>query len=415
MVFFSFRLKVSRAGFKWDKSEQAFKWILCYQKLAPLNFYLRLKTMKETCIIFLTLTFLSACHTPQYFVQKGNYDKAIEEYGSNLRRQKPHKKSKEDLIGLESAFTLAQRRDSTELAGLETAGSPENWPRINALHRQIQTRQQKVDALQPLRSRKGYVPKFSKIEDIAARQIESRQKAAAYLYDKAQKLLACTDSTGQRPPAREAYAALRDLKANYFHYWDQTNTLLDSAYQAGKAHILFEKSVENGVVDGSIFWECSSLGPGFIKNEWLVFYADPAARTQFDFRAKCRLVSLYVGRESTSSAERTETKQVEDGYDEKLDSAGHALSRTVKYKTETTTITTYHADRSANGTVLFELIDEHTGTVLVTRSIQGAYLFDETSETSAPSAPTYWGMIYRVAGRVEGDLRSELKKALLVR
>jgi hypothetical protein len=371
--------------------------------------------MKQTYIFSLLLFLCSACHTPQYFAEKGNYDKAIDRYSSNLRGQKKHKKSREDLVGLESAFSFAQSRDSVELAELESDENPENWLRINAIHRQILSRQQKVDALQPLRSRNGYVPKFSKIEDIAALQAESRLKAAAYLYGKAQRLLALTDSTSQRQPARDAYAALRDLKANYFHYWEHTNTLIDSAYQAGKAHILFERSVENGVSDGNIFWEGSSLGPGFIKNEWLVFYADSAARTQFDYRAKCRLVSLYVGRESTSSTERTETKQVEDGYDEKVDSAGHVLSRTLKYKTETTTITTYHADRSANGTVLLELIDEHTGTVLVTRSLQGVYQFDETSEMSPPSAPTYWGMIYRVAGRVEGDLRSELKKALLVR
>jgi hypothetical protein len=370
--------------------------------------------MKQTWIFFLLLITFSACHTPQYFAEKGNYDKAIDGFGSNLQRQKKNRKSIEDLLGLEYAFSWAQRRDSAELAGLESTENAEKWLRINDIHRQIQTRQQKVDALQPLRSRKGYVPKFSKIESIAALQAESRLKAAAYLYGKAQRLLALTDSTGQRQPARDAYAALRDLKANYFHYWEHTNQLLDSAYQVGKAHVLLEKSVENGVSDGSIFWEGSSLGPGFIKNEWLVFYADSAARTQFDFRAKCRLVSLYVGRESTSSTERTETKQVEDGYDEKIDSSGHVLSRTVKYKTETTTITTYHASRSANGTVLVELIDEHTGKVLLTRSIQGSHNFDETSEMSPPSAPTYWGMIYRVAGDVEGDLRSELRKVLLV-
>lgn len=371
--------------------------------------------MKQTYIFFLLLILVSACHTPQYFAEKGSYDKAIEGFSSNLRRQKKNGKSIEDLLGLEYAFSSAQRRDSIEIAGLEFTENAENWLRINAIHRQIQTRQQKVAALQPLRSRNGYVPHFSMVNGIAALQAGSRRNAAAYIYDKAQNLLALTDATGQRQPARDAYAALRDLKVNYFLYWEHTNTLLDSAYQAGKAHILFERSVENGVSDGSTFWAGLSLGPGFVKNDWLVFYADTASRTKFDYRAKCRLVSLYVGSESTSSTERTETKQVEDGYDEKVDSSGHVLSRTVKYKTETTTITTYHASRSAYGTVLLELIDEHTGQVLISQSVQGKHFFDESSELSPPSAPTYWGMIYRVADDVEGDLSEELKKALLVR
>jgi hypothetical protein len=65
--------------------------------------------------------------------------------------------------------------------------------------------------------------------------------------------------------------------------------------------------------------------------------------------------------------------------------------------------------------VLLELIDEHTGQVLISQCVQGKHFFDESSELSPPSAPTYWGMIYRVAGDVEGDLRSELKRVLLVR
>ncbi len=371
--------------------------------------------MKPYPIILLALVFLSACHTPQYFAQKGNYDKAIEGYSSKLRNQKKHQKNRKDLTGLESTFAQAQNRDATELAQLQTIGRVEDLPRINALYRQIQRRQQTVTALQPLQSRKGYRPQFIMVESIDSLQEESRRLAAAYLYAHAQNLLAITASTGQRQPARDAYSALRDLKTNYFLYWENTNTLIDSAYQAGKAHILFETSIEKGVSDGDTFWESVSLNPGFVKNEWLVFYTDPAARVAFDYRAKCRLVSLYVGHESTSSTERTETKQVEDGYDEKLDSSGHVVSRTVKYKTETKTITTYTSSRNANGTVLLELFDEHSGQVLTTRSIQGAHNFDETSEMSAPSAPTFWGMIYKVADDVRWSLRSEVKQVLVAR
>jgi len=371
--------------------------------------------MKPPSIFVFALVFLAACHTPQYFAQKGNYDKAIDGYSSNLRAQKKHKKNRKDLAGLESTFALAQNRDATELTQLQTATKAEDWPRINALHRQIQTRQRKVTALKPLRSRKGYSPQFILIEDIDLLQEDSRSQSAAHLYAHAQNLLAITASTGQRQPARDAYSALRDLKTNYFLYWENTNALIDSAHQAGKAHILFETSVENGVQDGAIFWENTSLKPGFLKNEWLVFYSDSAAREAFDYRAKCRLVALYVGTEHTSNTERTETKQVEDGYDEKLDSSGHVVSRTVKYKTETKTITTYNSSRRAHGTVLLELRDEHAGQVLTSRSIQCTYSFEETSESSPPSAPTFWGMIYRVADDVEWNLKSELKKVLVLR
>ena len=371
--------------------------------------------MKSLISFLFALVFLASCRSPQYFVQKGDYDKAIDLYSSNLRYQEKDKKKEKDVNGLEFAFANAQSRDSAQLFFLNEAGLAENWPRIHTLHRQIQTRQQKVSALTPLQARNGYSPRFTRIEAIDSLEADSRLKAAAFIYDRAQALLAITESTGQRQPARDAFYSLKDLKANYFPYWENTNALIDSAYKAGKAHILLDLSTVDGVYDGATFWEYTDLKANFIKNDWLAFYADPAARAEFDYRAKCRLVSLDVGSESTYSSERTETKQVEDGYDEKLDSAGHVISRTVKYRTETKTITTYYSSRSAYATVLLELIDEHSGEMITSQALQGSYNFDENSEIFAPSAPTYWGMIGRVAGGVESDLRSCLRRFLVER
>lgn len=367
--------------------------------------------LAATCIIMLLL---AACQGPQYFVQKGDYDKAIAQYASNLRFQKK-KQKKTDLMGLELAFSLAQRRDSTQLALLYAAGRDEHWPKINMLHRQIQTRQQKIVPLTPLGTRKGYKPSLPWMRNIDSLQTISRLKAASYLYAHAQALLAITDSSGQRQPARAAYYALRDLKTNYFSYWEQTNALIDSAYAAGKAHIVFEPSTASGVADGAVFWKNAALGPSFIDNEWLIFYADTAAVQTVDYRVKCKLVSLYVGSESNSSTERTETKQVEDGYDEVLDTAGRVISHTVKYKTETTTITTYSASRSANGTVYYELIDAHTGRTIGEQSITGSHDYSESSENFRPSAPSYWGMIGYVASSVNINLRNQLRKALILK
>lgn len=363
--------------------------------------------------LFLALAFLAACHSPKYFVQKGDYDKAVEQYSSKLRSQKKGKKNKSDLLGLEMAFALAHKRDSGQLNLLFANRSIETWPRINTVHRQIQTRQKTVSALLPLRSKKGYVPKFSMVESIDSLQDNSRKQAAAYLYAHAQNLLALTDSTGQRQPARDAYYALRDLKSNYFSYWENTVQLIDSAYRAGKAHVLFEPGVQSGVPSGNTFWGNTSFGGSFPKHEWLVFYADSSTRAAFDFRAKCHLVSLYVSPESTSSSERTESKQVEDGYEEKRDSAGHVISRTQKYKTEITTITTYQASRSANGTVLLELHDERTGQIVHSQALHGVYNFEERSEQSRVSAPSEWSMIDRVADDVRGSMYYHLKKALV--
>lgn len=115
--------------------------------------------MKSETIFLLALVLLASCRSPQYFVQKGDYDKAIDLYSSNLRYQEKDRKKEKDLNGLEVAFAHAQRRDSAQLALLQEARLAENWPRIHSLHLQIQQRQQKVSALKPLQS--GDQPTFS--------------------------------------------------------------------------------------------------------------------------------------------------------------------------------------------------------------------------------------------------------------
>jgi hypothetical protein len=371
--------------------------------------------MKAFFLFSVTLFCLNACRQPDYFVQKGNYDKAIDLYGERLRSQGKSRQKSKDLKGLESSFELAQNRDLLALEQLQIFRTADQWPGINALHRQIQARQNKLSALQPLRSRSGYAPNYKLLDNIDSLQKDSRLQAARYLYAHAQRLLAITDSTGQRAPAREAYYALRDLKSNYFPYWENANALIDSAYRVGKAHVVIETSTAKGISDGNTFWEYFTVKPNFVRNEWLVFYPDSSTRKSFDYRVKCQLVALYVGSESNSSTERTESKQVEDGYDETLDTAGHVIARTARFKTETTTITTYASSRSADGSVLFELLDEHTGAVLSSKALQGYHNFSETSETSPPSAPSYWGMIGHVASDIEWDVREELRRALVKR
>lgn len=371
--------------------------------------------MKSYSIIMLLLFCLVSCRGPEYFTEKGAYDKALDLYSSNLRTQTKERQKLQNLKGLEFSFARAQSRDSAELSHLNALSRAENSPRINTLHRQIQDRQRKVAALQPLHTKSGFAPRFSIIETIDALEKDSRLNAARYLYAHAQSLLAITDSTGQRAPAREAYYTLLDLKSNYFPYWENANALIDSAYHVGKAHVIFEPSTAEGVSDGQSFWDYFAMTPNFVKSEWLLFYKDSSTRKTFDYRIKCQLLSIYVSGECTSNVDRYETKQVEDGYDEKIDSTGHVISRTPKYKTETKTITTYSSTRTADSAILFELVDEHTGLVLAKKTIQASHNYSESSELFVPSAPSYWGMIGYVASDVEWDVRTELKKTLVKR
>ena len=364
--------------------------------------------------LFLGLVLFAACRNPEYFVQKMDYDQAIDRYSHALQNSKNKKRAKQNLIGLETAYAFAQSRDSAELAVLEVSVKPEFWPRINAIYRRIKHRQETVQAQLPVLHKKGNKPKTVFMESIDTLESFSRRKAAAYLYSEAQRLLSVTDSTGQRQPARDAFYLLNDLKANYFADWENTTALLDYASQDGKTHVFIEKSVENGVLDGTAFWECISLTPNFTQNEWFVFYTDTLFRKTFDYQVKCHLLGLYIGPDCISQTERLEQIMVPYGSEETRDSSGQAFMYTEKYRTETKAFITYHASRSAYGTVLLELHDMHTGKLDFSPVLNGSYNFDESSELYQPVTPSYWWMIQRVADNLAWDLRQALKEALFV-
>ena len=382
--------------------------------------------------IFLSLLaalLLFSCSAPNAtkpLLKKSPYDSAISHTAWKLDGKK--KKAKH-VKRLETAFQSAQRADllaSDSLLGLDAPG---RWLYVNALHRRIQSRQAKIAPLLPLRADDGYRPDLLLVADIADRENASRRAAAAYLYDLANTLLAEAAETGRKQPARDAYHTLRDLKANYFRYWENANALTDSAYRAGQAHILLETDVWSGVWGSQSFWQ--NAGPfseRHFNTEWLLFYQNPAARPHFDFRVKSRLTDLYVGPEYRSESSRTETKEIEVGCKEVRDSTGKVVERTPIYETVSATITEIRVSKSASASLYVEVLNERTGSLLHSQYLSDDERFEETfvqvsgderalthrpfTSIGCPSAPSDWTMENRVADNLCGSLARFCRDAL---
>ena len=175
---------------------------------------------------------LSACHTAQRYIESGNYDDAISFCVNKLRGKS--KKKTELVKGLEQAFKKAQARDLNTADHLIADGRPENWERINALHRQISARQNKIAPLLPLTSKDGYRAKFEFV-NIGKLESESREKAAEYLYNCAEDLLQQAEK-GDRLAAREAYNTLKSLETRYFRQNKNKDRMLQDARSLSATH-----------------------------------------------------------------------------------------------------------------------------------------------------------------------------------
>lgn len=380
------------------------------------------------CLLLLAALLFSSCaeSNTRSLLKKSPYDPAI---SSAVWKLDGKKKKTKHVKRLESAFQSAQRADLLATDSLLGLDAPDRWLYVNALHRRIQGRQAKVAPLLPLRADDGYQPDLLLVADIADRENASRRAAAAYLYDRANALLAETAVTGRKQPARDAYHTLRDLKTNYFRYWENANDLTDSAYLAGQAHILLETDVRSGVWGSQHFWQ--NAGPLYerqFNTEWLIFYQNPTARPHFDFRVKSRLTALHVGPENRWETTRTETKQIEVGHKEVRDSTGKVVERTPIYETVSATVTEIQVTKDASATLYAEVLDERTGSVLYAQYFSDTQHFSETSvhvsgdsralsfvpmlSIGYPSAPSDWTMESRLADGLRWSLAQFCRGAL---
>lgn len=376
------------------------------------------------CPLLAALLFC-ACATPNHqpLLKKSPYDSDINHAAEKLDRKK--KKAKH-VKRLETAFQKAQRADLLATDSLLQLETPDRWLYINALHRRIQSRQAKISSLLPLRADDGYQPDLLIATDIRERENASRKMAAAYLYDRANALLAETARTGRKQPARDAYHTLRDLKSNYYRYWENANALIDSAYLAGQAHILLETDAGSG--NSGLWQNAGPFGVEHFNTEWLLFYQNPAARPHFDFRVKSRLQSIYVGPENRWESSHTETKQIEVGQKEVRDSTGKVIERTPIYETVSATITEIHLSKNASATLYVEVFDEHNGGIISSQFLSDEQHFDESffyisgderaltnkpfTSIGAPSAPSDWAMEDRLTSSLHSSLRWYCRETL---
>jgi len=237
---------------------------------------------------------LTACHTAQKFVESGDYDGAIEFCVHKLRGKS--KKKTEYVQGLETAFRKAQARDLATANQLAAEGRPENWERINAIHRDMAARQRLVSPLTPLVSKDGYRATFDFV-DVGALERESRAKAAEYLYNRAKELLARAEN-GDKLAARQAYDQLLDIGRKYYRDYKNTDQLLKTARDLGTSYVLFEvKNQSDKVLPRAFFDRVLAIGKSDLDSEWKAYFFDAEPGVQYDYRVVFRVRNVDISPE----------------------------------------------------------------------------------------------------------------------
>jgi hypothetical protein len=376
----------------------------------------------------------TACQSGRNMVESGNYDGAVDFYAHKLRGKK--KKKTDHVKGLELAFRKAQNRDLNTANHLINTGRPENWERVNDLHRQIRRRQNKVAPLLPLVANDGYRATLEFV-DIAALEAESCRKAADYLYDKASELVSRAAADHDKSAAREAYELLVDLENRYFRDYRESRVLKTRARELGTSYILVDVQNNSGRILPIFFSDrLLAMSKRDLDSEWKDFSFQKQNGIDYDYRVVFKVRNIDVSPERIHERAYTDEKEIQDGKEYVLDDKGNVKKDTngnditrPRFIRIRANVVEVFQSKAARLSGHMEIYDAHHNNMLDMRDLSTEVLFENYASTfigdkralsdescrrignSPQPFPLDEDMLVQAAERLKPNLREELRRS----
>jgi len=383
-------------------------------------------------ILFLATVLFNACKSPQKLTESGDYDSAIDVCVRKLRGK--GNKKPEYVQGLEMAFRKAQTRDVAIADQLAAADRPENWERINSIHRNIRDRQNQVIPLLPLTAKNGYRAKIELL-DIASLERNSREKAADYLYAKAEELIE-RGERGDKLAARQAYQTLNDLESRYFRDYKDKTAIKNKARDLGTSYVLFTVKNQSAQILPRAFQDrLLNMSKQDLDSEWKAFYFEEQPGAQYDYKVTFRVTRIDAAPERVQERIYTDEKEIQDGWDYVLDRRGNVRKdslgndmKTPKYVRLRADIVEVHQNKAVRLAGFVEIRDAANNHLLDSRDLSTEVLFENYASTfrgderalsddsrcrignhPQPFPPTE-EMLVQAAERLKPNLKAELRR-----
>lgn len=280
--------------------------------------------MRNLLLLFVGLLFihLTACSSVKELEESGDYDRAISVAVRKLSGKS--KKSPKLVAALESAFNKAQDRDVRAINVLKEEGRSENWERILRITHNIEDRQHRVEPLLPLYDKEGYKASFNFIK-VADLKIESKERTAEYLYDRANRLMAESRETGDRSLAREAVRELEKINDLYRNYRDVEMLKREAIFLGTSFYLLDVENNSATILPEQFHDRMLRMSSEDFNSTWREFHSESVEGIDYDYEMKVIIRNIDVSPEMTKERQYDESREIEDGFEYVLDNKGNVM------------------------------------------------------------------------------------------
>ncbi|MCZ8332600.1 MAG: hypothetical protein O9282_14920 [Flavobacterium sp.] len=337
--------------------------------------------MKKITSLLILLILLSSCGKRQTreMLTSGDYDNAIQNAVEGLRGNKTAKGKQDYVYMLEEAFAKAKERDLRNINVWFKDANPQNLEKIYNTYVQLNSRQESIRPLLPLKLLKEGRNAIFPFDDYSDQIVSSKNALAKYLYDNSKALLINKDKN----VLRRAYDDLVYLK-NLSPGFKDTDKLIEEArfkgtdfvsvYTKNETNMVIPVRLENDLLD------FSTLG---LNDKWTVYHSNRQKGIDYDYGMIVNFRQINISPEQVREKELQKEKVIKVGVKNLLNANGQvvrdSLGNAIKVddmRTVRATVYEFAQFKACQVTAKVDYIDFRNNQLLQTFPLESEFVFN---------------------------------------
>lgn len=276
--------------------------------------------MKKTLfLVLLIITTSCGVKKARKALESGDFDQTINVSIKNLIGDKDARRKQDYVFLLRDAYIKAVEKDNTILQRLKGSANPESLEDIFETYVRLQSRQDKLIPLMPLKDLKKNKEINFKTENYTERIEQSRTKLSDYLLSKSREQL----NGASKLQSRLIYEDLRylsDINPNY----KDVNALLDLAFDQGLDHVIVNMVNDTDkVIPIRLENELLNFSTYGLSNPWVVYHTSTSESQVYDYDLTLTFSEILISPDQVLQKELQREKSIKEGFEYVYDSRGN--------------------------------------------------------------------------------------------
>lgn len=265
-------------------------------------------------------TVIVACSSvkrSQQELNRGNYVEAMNLAVKKLQKDKTKKGNQELIPILEEAYAKNTDDALRKINLLEKTGNPASTGEILMIYTRLDQIQNRIRPLLPLYV--GQREARFEMQDYSSKLIEAKEDYAAFLYERAQTMMAANDKLEYR----NAHKTLNELQKLSPNYRD-AEQLLREAHYYGTDFVFVElKNSTNLIIPNRLEQDLLDFNTYRLDDFWTEYHSIHRRDIDYDFEVVLEFRNILISPERVHEREIRLEREIIDGYTYEIDRQGN--------------------------------------------------------------------------------------------